>query len=210
MDNLQSLNGQNEIVIKDLEKNFGDVKAVNGLNLEIKKGEMFGFLGPNGAGKSTTINILCGLLAPTAGTVLYGPYDIKKDMQKIKERIGVCPQESAAFKFLSGRENLELFGTLHGLKKNIVRERAEKLIDQANLFEAAGRKVKGYSGGMMRQLNLMMALISHPDIVFLDEPTVGHGCQGPQNDLGIYRLTQGTGKNGHPNHALYRRSPGTQ
>ena len=100
MDKLKSPNGQNEIVIKDLVKDFGDVKAVNGLNLEIKKGEMFGFLGPNGAGKSTTINILCGLLAPTAGTVLYGPYDIKKDMQKIKEHIGVCPQESAAFKFL--------------------------------------------------------------------------------------------------------------
>ena len=173
MDNLRSTDGQNEIVIKDLVKDFGDVKAINGLNLEIKKGEMFGFLGPNGAGKSTTINILCGLLAPTGGTVLYGPYDIKKDMQKIKERIGVCPQKSAAFKFLSGRENLELFGTLHGLKKDVVKERAEKLISQASLSEAAGRKVKGYSGGMMRQLNLMMALISHPDIVFLDEPTVG-------------------------------------
>ena len=173
MDTLGSPNGQYEIVIKDLVKNFGQVKAVNGLDLAIRKGEMFGFLGPNGAGKSTTINILCGLLAPTAGTVLYGPYDIKKDMQKIKERIGVCPQESAAFKFLSGRENLELFGTLHGLDAKVVKERAGKLIEQANLAEAAGRKVKGYSGGMMRQLNLMMALISHPDIVFLDEPTVG-------------------------------------
>lgn len=173
MENKRSHDGQNEIVIKDLVKSFGEVTAVNGLDLEIRKGEMFGFLGPNGAGKSTTINILCGLLLPSSGTVRYGDYDIKKDMGKIKERIGVCPQESAAFKFLSGRENLELFGTLHGLDKKVVKERADKLIEQANLGDAAGRKAKGYSGGMMRQLNLMMALISHPEIVFLDEPTVG-------------------------------------
>lgn len=168
-----SSTGQNEIVIKDLVKDFGDVLAVNGLNLEIKKGEMFGFLGPNGAGKTTTISILCGLIAPSSGTAYYGEYDIKKDMPKIKEQIGVCPQESAAFKFLSGKENLALFGTLHGLKKDLLKERVQELIDQADFSEAAGRKVKGYSGGMMRQLNLMMALISDPDIVFLDEPTVG-------------------------------------
>ena len=168
-----SSTGQTEIVIKDLVKDFGDVLAVNGLNLEIKKGELFGFLGPNGAGKTTTISILCGLLAPTSGTAFYGENDIKKDMLEIKQHIGVCPQESAAFKFLSGKENLELFGTLHGLGKADLKERVTQLIDEADFSEAAGRKVKGYSGGMMRQLNLMMALISDPDIVFLDEPTVG-------------------------------------
>lgn len=173
MDKEMPPNNQNEIEIKDLVKDYGDVKAVNGLSLEIKKGELFGFLGPNGAGKTTTISILCGLVAPSSGTAHYGELDIKRDMLKIKERIGVCPQESAAFKFLSGRENLELFGTLHGLKKDVVKERVDKLVDQADFAEAAGRKVKGYSGGMMRQLNLMMALISYPDIVFLDEPTVG-------------------------------------
>jgi ABC-2 type transport system ATP-binding protein len=173
MDKEISPTGQNEIVIKDLVKNFGDVTAVNGLNLEIKKGEMFGFLGPNGAGKTTTISILCGLIEPTSGSAHYGEYNIRRNMLKIKERIGVCPQESAAFKFLSGTENLELFGTLHGLDKDVVKERVNKLLEQANFSEAAGRKVKGYSGGMMRQLNLMMALISNPDIVFLDEPTVG-------------------------------------
>jgi ABC-2 type transport system ATP-binding protein len=173
MDNERSPNAQNEIVINDLVKNFGDVTAVNGLNLEIKKGEMFGFLGPNGAGKTTTINMLCGLLAPTAGTAHIGGYDVRKDMSKIKERIGVCPQEAAVFNFLTGRENIELFGNLHGMDKLALKERTNELLSQADFSEAARRRAKGYSGGMMRQLNLLVALISDPEIIFLDEPTVG-------------------------------------
>ena len=164
---------RNEIVIKDLVKDFGDVKAVNGLTLDIKKGELFGFLGPNGAGKTTTISILCGLLAPSAGSVHIGGLDVRQDMPKIKERIGVCPQEAAVFKFLTGRENIELFGNLYGMDKDALRERTTELLSQANFAQAAGRKTKGYSGGMLRQLNLLMALISDPEIVFLDEPTVG-------------------------------------
>lgn len=164
---------QNEIVIQDLFKQFGDVTAVNGLNMEIKKGELFGFLGPNGAGKTTTISILCGLLAPTSGTAHYGANDIRKHMPNIKARIGVCPQEAAVFKFLSGTENIELFGTLHGLDKQTVKERAAALVSQADFSAAAKRKAKGYSGGMTRQLNLLMALVSDPEIIFLDEPTVG-------------------------------------
>ena len=164
---------RNEIVIKDLVKDFGDVKAVNGLTLDIKKGELFGFLGPNGAGKTTTISILCGLLAPSAGSVYIGDLDVRQDMPKIKERIGVCPQEAAVFKFLTGRENIELFGNLYGMDKDALRERTTELLSQANFADAAGRKTKGYSGGMLRQLNLLMALISDPEIVFLDEPTVG-------------------------------------
>jgi len=98
MDTKRSPNGQNEIVIKDLAKNFGDVTAVNGLNLKIGKGELFGLLGPNGAGKTTTISMLCGLLAPSAGSAQIAGFDIRKDMPKIKERIGVCPQEAAVGK----------------------------------------------------------------------------------------------------------------
>jgi len=161
------------IVIKGLEKDFGDVKAVNGLTLDVRKGELFGLLGPNGAGKTTTISILCGLLEPSAGTAHIAGFDISKEMSKIKERIGVCPQEAAVFKFLTGKENIELFGNLHGMDKHLLRERSTELLSQASFSEAAGRKAKGYSGGMMRQLNLLMALISDPEIVFLDEPTVG-------------------------------------
>lgn len=162
-----------EIVIKDLVKNYGDVIAVNGLSLEIRKGELFGFLGPNGAGKTTTISMLCGLLAPSAGTAQIAGYDIRKDLSQVKEQIGVCPQEAAVYKFLTGKENIELFGNLHGMDKQVLKERTANLLEQADFTNAAKRKAKGYSGGMMRQLNLLMALISDPEIVFLDEPTVG-------------------------------------
>jgi len=163
----------NEITIQNLAKNFDDVKAVNGLSFDIRKGDMFGLLGPNGSGKTTTIRILCGLLAPSGGSAHYGDLDIRKDLPEIKARIGVCPQEAAVFKFLTGRENIELMGNLHGMDKQTIKERTTELLDQADFFVAAKRKTKGYSGGMMRQLNLLMALISDPDIVFLDEPTVG-------------------------------------
>ena len=173
MDNGSVTQNGSVIIINDLTKQFDDVTAVSGLNLEIQKGEMFGFLGPNGAGKTTTINMLCGLLKPTAGTAFVAGYDVTKDTNKMQAHIGVCPQEAAVFKFLTGRENIELLGNLHGVKKGILRERTTSLLTEADFTEAAKRRTKGYSGGMIRQLNLMMALISDPDIVFLDEPTVG-------------------------------------
>jgi ABC-2 type transport system ATP-binding protein len=161
------------IVIKNLTKRFDDITAVNGLSLEIRKGEMFGFLGPNGAGKTTTINMLCGLLEPTAGSATVAGYDVTREPTKMKEHIGVCPQEAAVFKFLTGRENIELLGNLHGVERETLRERTDTLLEKADFAEAAKRRAKGYSGGMMRQLNLLMALIGDPEIVFLDEPTVG-------------------------------------
>jgi len=161
------------IIIKELVKTFKDVTAVNGLNLEIKKGELFGLLGPNGAGKTTIINILCGLLKPTKGTIMVGGYDIKTNLKKIKELIGVCPQEPAVFRFLSARENIELFGNLHTMPKKIIKERTDKLLKLLDLTEVSKRKTKGFSGGMRRKLNLIIALINDPKIAFLDEPTVG-------------------------------------
>jgi ABC-2 type transport system ATP-binding protein len=173
MDNTTTLHNGNAVEINNLVKRFGDVTAVDGLSLEVKQGELFGLLGPNGAGKTTTISILCSLLEPTAGSACVAGYDVTKDATKMKEHIGVCPQEAAVFKFLTGRENIELLGNLHGVDKEILRERTTSLLDEANFTEAAKRKTKGYSGGMLRQLNLLMALISDPEIVFLDEPTVG-------------------------------------
>jgi len=163
----------NAIVIKGLVKRFGDILAVDDLNLEIKRGELFGLLGPNGAGKSTTINILSGLLKPTEGTAYVGGYDVMKDLKKVKELIGVCPQEVAVFKFLSGKENIELFGSLHGMTKSEIKERTEELLKLANFKETSKRKAKGYSGGMARQLNLLIAIVNDPKIAYLDEPTVG-------------------------------------
>ena len=137
----------NEIVITDLSKKFDDVQAVNRLNLEIRKGELFGLLGPNGAGKSTTIRMLCGLLAPSAGTAQYGNLDIRTDLHQVKARIGVCPQEAAVFKFLTGKENIELMGNLHGMNKQLIRERTAELLDQADFTEAAKRRPKATAVG---------------------------------------------------------------
>ncbi|MHA1912815.1 MAG: ABC transporter ATP-binding protein [Promethearchaeota archaeon] len=166
-------NNGNAIVIRNLTKKFEDIIAVNDLSFEVKEGEIFGLLGPNGAGKTTTIKILSGLLNPTSGTATVGGYDIKSDLKKIKELIGVCPQHAAIYKFLTGRENIELFGNLHTMDKKELKQRTESLLEATNFTESSKRKAKGYSGGMLRQINLLIALINNPQIAFLDEPTVG-------------------------------------
>jgi len=163
--------------VKHLKKYFKGkyetVKAVDDISFDIKKGELFGFLGPNGAGKTTTINMLSGLLKPTEGNAIIGGYDVLKNLNKVKELIGICPQEPAIFKFLNGKENIELFGNLHLMQKEQLKERTQYLLKKLDLVEASKRKTKGYSGGMIRRLNLIIALINDPKIAFLDEPTVG-------------------------------------
>jgi ABC-2 type transport system ATP-binding protein len=161
------------IIIKDLVKRYDDVVAVDGLNLEIEDGELFSLLGPNGAGKTTTINILNGLVKPTEGTAIVGGYDVKKELKNVKKLIGVCPQEAAVFKYLNGEENIKLFGDLHQVPKKVIKERMNKHLETLGLKEYSKRKAKGYSGGMLRKLNIVMALINDPKIAFLDEPTVG-------------------------------------
>lgn len=173
--------GESAIIIKDIVKRFDVVTAVNGINLEIKKGELFGLLGPNGAGKTTTINMLVGLLKPTQGTAEVGGYDVKRELKKIKEIIGLCPQEASFYKFLKGRENVELFGNLFEMDKQVLKARIDKFFEASGLKEAMNRKAKGYSGGMIRQLNLIIALINDPKIVFLDEPTVGMDPRARRN-----------------------------
>jgi ABC-2 type transport system ATP-binding protein len=118
------MNQRNAIQIDDLVKRFGDITAVDGLCLEIREGEIFGLLGPNGAGKSTTINVLSGLIEPTSGSATVGGYDITKEPEKVREIIGVCPQHSAYYKYLTGRENIKLFGDLHGMPKALIEERS--------------------------------------------------------------------------------------
>jgi len=173
------ITNSNSIEVKDLKKHFigknrfNDVKAVDGISFNVKKGETFGLLGPNGAGKTTIINILAGLLKPTEGTAKVGGYGLMKNLNEVKELISVCPQEAAMYPFLTGRENIEFFANMHLMSKEDINERAKKLLDLLGLFEASRRKTKEYSGGMKRQLNLIIALINEPNILFLDEPTVG-------------------------------------
>ncbi len=160
------------IVIEHLEKQYQDVKAVDDLSLQVGKGELFGLLGPNGAGKTTAISILSGLLKPTSGSATICGYDVQKDPSKVKERIGVCIQETAVYPFLTGVENIDLFGNLYLVNKDTLKQRRTLLLNKMGLAEDAKRKAEKYSGGMKRRLSLILALIHDPQIAFLDEPTV--------------------------------------
>jgi len=168
---------QNGIKVTNLVKKFGDLLAVDDLSFEVKSGELFGLLGPNGAGKSTTINIMTGLLHQTSGTAIIGGYDVRSNPQKIREMIGVCPQEPAFYPYLTGRENVEFFGNLHGMPKDLLKQRTDKLLELVGLVEGATRQAGKYSGGMIRRISLVMALINDPEIAFLDEPTVAMDVQ---------------------------------
>jgi ABC-2 type transport system ATP-binding protein len=182
-----------EIVIENLTKKFEDVTAVDGLSLEIEKRELFGLLGPNGAGKTTVIKVLCGLLDPTSGSVHVGGYDILKETTKVKELIGVCPQDVAAYPFLSGRENVELFGNLQAMPKMKLKKNTEELLEKMSLSEDAGRRLGTYSGGMKRRINLIMALVHDPEIAFLDEPTV---AMDPQSRHAVWNFIRELKKRG--------------
>jgi len=171
-ENMQNLK-EKAIVIENLTKKYEDTTAVDGLTLEVYKGELFGLLGPNGAGKTTTINVLCGLLEPTSGSVKVSEYDVSKDPNKVKEFIGVSPQETSVYPHLTGAENIEFFGNLHAMPKEKLKKNVKDLLNKLSLMEDAKRRIGKYSGGMMRRINLAMALIHDPEIAFLDEPTVG-------------------------------------
>ena len=149
-ENIRFPNSEISIDVKDLKKYFRgkkdyeNVKAVDGISFQVKSGELFGFLGPNGAGKTTTIQMLIGLLKPTDGTAVVNGYDIHEDLPNIKELIGVCPQEPAAFKQLTGKENITLFGKLHLMPKEEIKRRTETLLKTLDLAKASKRKAKGY------------------------------------------------------------------
>jgi ABC-2 type transport system ATP-binding protein len=157
------------ISIKNLIKKFEDVAAVDSINLTIKRGELFGLLGPNGAGKTTTINILCGLLKPTSGMVEVAGYSVQKEPEHVKEIIGVCPQDTAVYPYLTGRENVELFGRLHSMSKEQLKQTVDDLLEKLSLTQDAKKRLGKYSGGMKRRINLVMALVHNPEIAFLDE-----------------------------------------
>jgi len=165
--------GEFAIVMENVVKEFEDVVAVNNVNLKVAEGELFGLLGPNGAGKTTTVNILCGLLKPTRGSAFVGGYDVQRETAEIKRLIGVCPQETAVYPYLTGVENVELFGNLYALGKATLKIRRDMLLEKLGLAQDAHRKVEKYSGGMKRRLSIILALIHNPQIIFLDEPTIG-------------------------------------
>ena len=160
------------IHLQKIERRFGDTRAVDGVTFHVSRGEVFGLLGPNGAGKTTTVNLLSGLLEPDAGTVRLGEWGSPRT-PACRAHLGLAPQALALYEALTGRENLRFFGRIYGISRRSLEVRVEEALAFTGLEERAGDRVSTYSGGMKRRLNLAAALIHHPPILLLDEPTVG-------------------------------------
>jgi len=161
------------MAIEGLTKDYGDVRAVDDLTLNVSESEVFGLLGPNGSGKTTTINCLTGILKPTKGTIKVEGFDVQTQGQQARGIMGVSPQETAVYSYLTGRENVRLFGELYSVPRESLDSRTDYVLEKVGLMEDAGRRVGKYSGGMKRRVSIAMALVTDPKIVLLDEPTVG-------------------------------------
>lgn len=161
------------IETRQLVRQFGSVRAVDGVDLAVREGEVYGFLGPNGAGKTTVIRMLVTLLAPTGGSITVAGYDVMRQPDLVRSRIGVALQEAALDNKQTGRELLRLQGYLYGLRKREVDARIAELADMVDIGDAMNRQIGTYSGGMKRRLDLAAALIHRPEVLFLDEPTTG-------------------------------------
>lgn len=173
------MNEKSAIRIQNLTKIYknNSKPSVDNVNLDIYEGGIFGLLGPNGAGKTTTIRVLCGLLAPTAGEVTIGGYSLKHELHKIRRIIGVVPQEIALYPTLTARENLKIYGGICGVKGKDLKDRIDKWLAVFGLEKSQHQQIGRYSGGMKRRLNLIAGLLHNPQILFLDEPTVGVDVQ---------------------------------
>ena len=170
----ESTKGDNSAIQTfSLSRKFGDLVAVDSIDLSIKEGELFSVLGPNGAGKTTAIKMLCCLLRPSSGTATIMGHDIQKDTMAVKKVIDVSPQETAIAEHLNAWENMSLMGGIYGLEKEEVKKRSEELLEMMGLTKRAKDQVRKYSGGMKRRLSIVMALVSDPQVLFLDEPTLG-------------------------------------
>jgi len=176
------------LIAEDLHKSFNEHKAVNGVSFTIHRGEIFGLLGPNGAGKTTTIRILSTVLEPDSGDVSIGGHSVRREPEAVRSIIGVCPQELALYPEFSAVDNLVFFGRLVGLTGKDAHSQAMAHLELMGLRERARGKVDKFSGGMKRRVNLAIALMGHPQLLFLDEPTVGID---PQSRNKIYETIQG-------------------
>lgn len=175
----------NAVEAHGLVKEFGDVKALNGIDLVVPRGKVVGLLGPNGSGKTTTVRILATLLKATAGTAKVAGFDVRKQADDVRRSIGLTGQYAAVDEFLTGRENLRMFGGLYHLDANYVKTRSDELLEKFDLTDAANRPAKTYSGGMRRRLDLAASLIAKPGILFLDEPTTG---LDPRSRIGLWNV----------------------
>ncbi|HDM22935.1 MAG TPA: ATP-binding cassette domain-containing protein, partial [Methanomicrobia archaeon] len=161
------------ISVKNLVKKFEDVTAVDNISFTVKKGEIFAFLGPNGAGKTTTIHILTTLLKPTEGTAIVAGHDVREDSAEIRKRIGIVFQDSSLDRELTAYENMYIHGKIYNVDGRDLRKRIEDLLKFVELGKFKNKVVKNFSGGMIRRLEIARALLHRPEILFLDEPTLG-------------------------------------
>jgi ABC-2 type transport system ATP-binding protein len=171
------------IQVQDLHKNFGEVTAVRGVSFAVRAGEIFSLLGPNGAGKSTTISMLSGLLQPTEGDAQVMGHSIRSDPQGVKACLGVVPQEIALYPDLSARENLEFWGKMYGLRRGALRQRVDEVLEIIGLTDRQKDKIGTLSGGMKRRVNIAAALLHKPQVIIMDEPTVGIDPQSRRHIL---------------------------
>jgi ABC-2 type transport system ATP-binding protein len=158
---------------KSLVKKYGDFTAVNDVNLAIQEGEILGLLGPNGAGKTTIISMITGLLEPTSGSITVDGQDLETDTNVVKAKLGLVPQDLALYPTLSARDNLAFFGSIYGLRGKDLRQRVDAMLEIVELTERADEKIETYSGGMKRRVNIAAGLLHQPQVLLLDEPTVG-------------------------------------
>ncbi|MEO3784815.1 ATP-binding cassette domain-containing protein [Actinocorallia sp. B10E7] len=165
--------GEPIVIAEGLHKRYGETHALRGLDLEVARGNVCGVLGPNGAGKSTAVRILTTLADPTEGRATVAGFDVVRQAGEVRRRIGLAGQSAAVDEYLSGRENLRMFGRFHHLGRKEARRRADELLERFGLANAADRPVSGYSGGMRRRLDLVASLVVDPEVLFLDEPTTG-------------------------------------
>jgi len=182
------------IEVRDLQKSYGDLLAVNQVSFSVKQGTVFGLLGPNGAGKSTTISCISGLLKPTAGSIVVDGFDLASDAVKAKASLGIVPQELAIYEDLSARDNLAYWGAAYGLKGDKLKQRVAHVLNRIGLTDRANELPKQYSGGMKRRLNFGCGLVHEPRILLLDEPTVGVDPQSRERlfDLVCEEKSKGT------------------
>jgi len=181
------------LVVKDLHKSFNEHKAVDGVSFSIKKGEIFGLLGPNGAGKTTTIRMLSTVLESDSGEITVGGHSVRREADAVRSVIGVCPQDLALYEDLSAIDNMVFFGRMAGLNGKEAREQAMTHLKLMGLQDRAKGKVAKFSGGMKRRINLAIALMGNPELLFLDEPTVGID---PQSRNNIFENIQGLREKG--------------
>jgi ABC-2 type transport system ATP-binding protein len=177
------MNNTIAIEVKNLHKAFGEIHAVAGVNFEVKKGEIFSLLGPNGAGKTTTLSMLSCLLHPDEGDAVVLGHSIRKDAMDVKSVLGVVPQEIALYEDLSARENLIFWGKMYGLRGSTLKTRVDEVLEVIGLTDRARHRVGKYSGGMKRRVNIGVALLHKPRVIYMDEPTVGIDPQSRRSIL---------------------------